>query len=147
MKLFFTPTKEYVSLSEGISLLADDLGIELSDNSAANVTLTVSEAPEAKLHVVLDGKNACITYGGGKARFFRALAILIKWLKDGKTAQTLTETPLFISLPSGVFPHTQTGNSLGQVHPVVNSRNFSFTVLSSREWNVIIESLPPTLRQ
>ena len=97
MKIFFTPTKEYVSLSEGISLLADDLGIELSDNSAANVTLTVSEAPEAKLHVVLDGKNACITYGGGKARFFRALAILIKWLKDGKTAQTLTETPLFIT--------------------------------------------------
>lgn len=95
MKIFFTHTNEYVSLAEGISLLAEELGIEISNQSDADVTVTVSETPEPKLHIVLDGKNSCITYGGGKARFFRALAILIKWLKDGKTNQSLTETPLF----------------------------------------------------
>ena len=74
----------------------------------------------------------------------RSLALRLRLFSS--SSFWVAEIPLLISLPSGVLPQTQTGNSLGQVQPFVNSRNFSLTVLSSSEWKVIIESLPPTLR-
>src|SRR5699024_2730838 len=44
---------------------------------------------------------------------------------------------------SAFLPHTQTGNSLGQVHGFARLLNISFTILSSREWKVMMHSLPP----
>ena len=49
------------------------------------------------------------------------------------------------SAPLGCFPQTHTGNSGGQVQPVQNSLKRVLTILSSREWNVITDILPPTL--
>ena len=50
---------------------------------------------------------------------------------------------LVVSLPRGVFPQTQTGNSGGQVQPFVYSAKALLTILSSREWKVMIANLPP----
>jgi len=83
------------SLSEGIAILSDDLGIEASCECSADICLTVNETEEHILTASLDGKNASITYGGGKARFFRALAVVVQWVKDGETEKTVTEKPLF----------------------------------------------------
>ena len=51
-----------------------------------------------------------------------------------------------IILPSGFFPHTQTGNSFGQVQPDASDEKTFFTILSSKEWKVITASLPPGAR-
>ena len=45
--------------------------------------------------VTLDGARATITYGDGKARFFRGLATLLGWIGDGITQKSNTERPLF----------------------------------------------------
>ena len=47
---------------------------------------------------------------------------------------------------SAVFPHIHTGNSFGQVHGSRRLLNASFTILSSSEWKVIMQSLPPGRR-
>lgn len=82
------------ALRKGIELVAEDLGITVSDGNA-DVTVTVAEADKDLLTVVLDGKKAAITYGGGKARFFRGLALLNQWIKEGISSKMITETPLF----------------------------------------------------
>ena len=92
MKLYFQNAE---SLSEGISLLAAELGVELACPCSADVTVDVEEVSSRTLSVSLDGKNAKIIYGEGKARFFRALATLVYWLKNGETKKSITETPLF----------------------------------------------------
>jgi hypothetical protein len=48
-------------------------------------------------------------------------------------------------LTFGFFPHTQTGKSGGHVQPVQYSLKRSFTILSSREWKVIIAKTPSFL--
>jgi len=83
------------ALLSGIALVAPDLGIEIADT--ADLTVTVTEVPGRTLTVTLDGSAAAISYGDGKARFFRGLAILTDWVKSGKTAATVTENPLFAS--------------------------------------------------
>ena len=50
-----------------------------------------------------------------------------------------------ISLPLGVFPQMQMGNSGGQVQPWQKVAKRCLTSLSSNEWKVMITSLPPTL--
>ena len=52
-----------------------------------------------------------------------------------------------VSFTSGVFPHTHTGKSGGQVHPLANSARSVFTIRSSNEWKVITASRPPLLRR
>ena len=68
MKFYFNNAE---NLAEGIALLADDLGIEISSEQDADVTVDVSCAEDnAKiLKVCLNGNKASIYYGDGKARF------------------------------------------------------------------------------
>ncbi len=91
MKIFFEGAE---ALHEGIALLADDLGIELADKGAA-LNVRVREVANDTLSVTLNGSEAEITYGGGKARFFRGLATLCAWVKKGESAKTVSENPLF----------------------------------------------------
>ena len=95
MKLFFRYDNCSESLSNGIELLAGDLNFQLAYEAEADTTITVCSINETKIVAELNGNTAKITYGGGKARFFRALAILVKWLRSGITSKTITETPLF----------------------------------------------------
>ena len=83
------------ALAAGIALLREDLGIETAPESEARVTVAVTCAQEDILSVTLDGSHASITYGSGKARFFRGLATLTGWLRDGLTQNSLTLHPLF----------------------------------------------------
>ena len=82
-------------LTEGLELLVNDLGIEITDEKNAFITLSVTETDTAGFTLTLDGKNATVSYGGGKVRFFRALALLVRWINVGITEKTLSETPLF----------------------------------------------------
>ena len=91
MKLRF---ENAAALEAGIALIADDLGIKVV-NVDADVTVTVKEVADATITVTLEGKNAEIVYGGGKARFFRGLASLCGWLKKGIAAKTVSEKTIF----------------------------------------------------
>ena len=82
------------NVMEGINLVADDLDIKIVERSA-NVTVTVTEVETTKLAVTLNGKNAEIVYGGGKARFFRGLAMLVSWVKDGEKQKEVVQIPTF----------------------------------------------------
>ena len=82
------------SLTDGISLVAGELGLDIVDDGQ-DLTVTVCEVEEVVSEIALDGAAATIRYGGGKARFFRALARLIGWIRDGKTTGESKETPLF----------------------------------------------------
>ena len=46
----------------------------------------------------------------------------------------------------GLLPHTHTGKSFGQVHPDARDAKVCLTILSSKEWKVIIATRPPLLR-
>ncbi len=77
-----------------VRLVAHELGITLvSENE--DIAVTVTEVSESSVSVKLDGKTACIAYGGGTARFLRGLATLNGWLKAGKTSETVTERTHF----------------------------------------------------
>lgn len=78
---------------EGILLLSSELNITLSDSP--NVTVKVEKVDEEILSVSLNKNTATITYGKGKARFFRGLAILTNALNNGKSEIDVTEKPLF----------------------------------------------------
>ncbi|MBQ9976954.1 MAG: beta-N-acetylhexosaminidase [Clostridia bacterium] len=81
------------NLLDGISVVADDLGFEISET--AEVTVTVETSDEEISSLKLDDKRATITYGKGKSRFFRALAILVKAIKDGDKSKCVVEHPVF----------------------------------------------------
>ena len=91
MKLCF---ENAAALEAGIALLVGDLGIEVACKDA-DVTVSVKEVADSTVTVILNGKNAEIVYGGGKARFFRGLATLCGWLKKGITEKTVSENPIF----------------------------------------------------
>ena len=82
------------ALSDGIALVASELGLRVAQTDSA-VILKVIETERDGLKVTIFGKNAEISYGGGKARFFRALAILASWLRSGVSEKTVMENPLF----------------------------------------------------
>ncbi len=82
------------ALQKGIAFVAKDLGIEVTD-TAAELTVTVCEVQEQTLRVTRKGGTATITYGGGKARFFRALSTLCAWVRAGITERSVTESPIF----------------------------------------------------
>ena len=82
------------ALQEGIALVAPDLGFEVVTEQA-ELTVTVCEVAERIVTVELNGDNATVTFGDGKARFFRGLATLLGWIGDGITQMSHTERPLF----------------------------------------------------
>jgi len=92
LKLYFDHAQE---LMEGILVLSEDLGITPVQKEAAEICVDVQKMEGRGLRVTLKGKEAAIIYGGGKARFFRALAILVGWLKDGVKEQSIAENALF----------------------------------------------------
>ena len=94
MKIYFKNAEE---LTGAISLVAQDLNIEIGENDCADVTVNVKKVDARTLTVELDGKNANITYGDGKVRFLRALAILVSWINKGETKKSVTENPIFKS--------------------------------------------------
>ena len=83
------------NLSDGIGLLVDELSVAVATENEADVIVSVAESDERVLSVSLDGKCASITYGDGKARFFRGLAMLVDWIKSGETKKACVERPLF----------------------------------------------------
>ena len=82
------------ALADGIAAVAPDLDFEVAEKNA-DLTVTVTEVAERTVTVTLDGDQAAIAYGDGKARFFRGLAKLLGWIGDGIKKKTETETPLF----------------------------------------------------
>ena len=81
-------------LAEGIELLSGELGFEICDKNS-DVTVMVECVTESLVSVSLDIDRATIVYGGGRARFFRGLATLVDWLKNGESKDSKTERPLF----------------------------------------------------
>ena len=79
---------------EGISLVAEQLDIEVVRPVDAELTVDVQENAAPLSAYALEGKTAVITYGGGYARFFRALAgLCAAYRGEGPAARR--ETPLF----------------------------------------------------
>lgn len=79
-------------LLKGISVLADDLDIEVSDASSADITVKCEKCSENMLKVELKDKKATITYGR-KVDFYRALMILCMNISEGKEEVSVEETP------------------------------------------------------
>ena len=73
MKIKFLNAENLIG---GIKFLEDELSFEISKNG--DYTVNVKETEEASVSVDVLGKNADITFGGGKARFYRGLAYAIK---------------------------------------------------------------------
>lgn len=92
MKLYFENIEE--KLVRAIEVIKGDLGIEISSDSSG-VKVIVGEADKHYLSVKLDNNTANITYGGGIATFLRGLAMLAKWIRDGKNEAEVEETPFF----------------------------------------------------
>ncbi len=82
------------SLMDGITLVTEDLDIALCEQDA-DLTVCVIESDSDALSVTLRGNTASITWGGGRSRFFRALAMLVQWFKDGMENASADETPIF----------------------------------------------------
>ncbi len=92
MKVYFENAD---ALREGIALVAEDLNLTLCAKAYAELTVSVIESHERIVEVVLDGTTASITYGDGKARFFRGLAMLVYAVRNGETNKKIVERPLF----------------------------------------------------
>ena len=82
------------SLMDSIAEIANEIGIEIV-NEGYDVAVSVTEAVTDEVSVELSIKEAEIIYGGGKARFFRALSILAKWIRDGVLKNKISERALF----------------------------------------------------
>ena len=91
MKIKFRCVKE---LAEGLEILAPELGIEICDDGA-DLTVTAKKSDNSVLTVSYASGKATITYGGGKARFFRGLAYLVDAVERGEEKYTLSEAPIF----------------------------------------------------
>ncbi len=89
MKIKFSNAQ---NLIDGIRLFQEELAFEASENG--DYTVSVKETDKATVSVSVKGKEASITYGGGKARFYRGLAYAIKYLKKGESKE-IEENPLF----------------------------------------------------
>ena len=80
----------------GLTEVASELGITLTDASDADICVYVREQKEDGYRVTLDERKAEITYGGGASRFFRALALLADWERTGETHRVFGERTLFL---------------------------------------------------
>ena len=92
MKFYFTGAEH---LSDGLREVLPELSIECTNEALADIAVSVTETDENIVTVTLDETRAEIVYGGGKARFFRGLATLAGWVREGKRHMTRTEKPLF----------------------------------------------------
>ncbi len=92
MKICFDHAQD---VQKGIELVAEDLGILPVSADEAELTVTVVKTEQNGLTVSLQNNRATISYGGGMSRFFRALAILVQWKKEGVAQKELSEQPLF----------------------------------------------------
>ena len=93
IKMFF---KQAGELAAGIALLAPDLHITVAEKEEeADLSVTVKQISERTVIVLRDGKEAVISYGEGKARFFRGLAVLAAWARNGQLQGSYTAKPLF----------------------------------------------------
>ena len=92
MKLYFKSAEE---LKEGLLGLQEELGFSFADEADADYVISVNETEKACSEVSLNAKEATITYGGGKARFYRAFAFLMDAIKQGKESFTLAQEPAF----------------------------------------------------
>ena len=92
MKLCFQNAE---SLLEAIGMVEEDLSLTVTDQTNADVIVTVSELDERRVSIALDGNKATIAYGDGKVRFLRGLATLVDWIRSGVTKKESTEMPLF----------------------------------------------------
>lgn len=106
MKICFNNADDLLT---GINIVSTDLGFTIVD-SDADLTVDVFKVDNRIVKVCLDGNNATITYGDGKARFFRGLATLLGWVKDGITKKQITQTPLFSK--NGAMADVSSGNVL-----------------------------------
>ena len=94
MKVYFENLDD--KLHSAIEIIKGDLGIEVSSTKrCVKLSVSVEEAAEHTLSVKLCGKDASITYGGGVATFLRGLAMLCKWVRDGKSEGEVNEKPFF----------------------------------------------------
>ena len=91
MKICFCGSNEEIA---GARLLAEDLGIEIV-SEGCDICVSTSCTDGGYLSVKLDGREAKITYGGGRARLYRGLAILASWLREGKECGEIIERPVF----------------------------------------------------
>jgi len=80
-------------LAAGLSHLLPELGVTAAEH--ADYTIIANPVEDDILKIARTGNTATITYGGGKARFFRGLATVISWFKSGKEDCTLEQAPLF----------------------------------------------------
>ncbi len=92
MKLYFENASE---LKTGLGYIADDLGFEISTKEDADVTVAVKLADKDGFELNLCGSTATITYGGGRTRFFKALAILVDAIKNNTTEKSICQSPTF----------------------------------------------------
>ena len=70
------------SVLDGIALVAPDLGIEVVSAKEAELTVTIEAGKKDTLTVTREGNAATIAFGE-KACFFRALATLCAWVREG----------------------------------------------------------------
>ncbi len=91
MKLYFENISD---LKVGIGYVANDLGFTISDKTEADCTITVKESDNDGYKITFDKRSATITYGGGKTRFFKALAILVDAIKNDKEIN-ICQSPSF----------------------------------------------------
>jgi len=82
------------NLREALAELLPEIGAELAC-CEADLCVEVKESEEDILQVSLNGKNAVLTYGGGKARAFRGFAKLVSAVKAGETSLLCEEHPSF----------------------------------------------------
>ncbi len=94
MKIYFQGPAD---LTRGLSELAPELGFSLADKNEADLTLEGSSSSRQVVEVRLDGKEAVITYGPDKTRFFRGLGLLLEQVRQKKTSCQIEEEALFTS--------------------------------------------------
>ena len=78
-------------------LLTDDLRMEITGESNADIVIDVYNASEDLTEVKLSGNRGYIKYGGGRARLFRGIGLICEALEHGKTEFYKKEKPNFIT--------------------------------------------------
>ncbi len=92
MKLYF---ENITDLKIGIGYVASDLGFTVSQKQYADCIITVKETDKDGFTIEFGKKSATVSYGGGKTRFFKALAILVDAIKNNTTEKSICQSPTF----------------------------------------------------
>ena len=79
--------------------------------------------------------------------FSKILSFALLDLEFSKSSCSLGSIGFLVTtLPLDFLPQVQIGNSGGQTHGFSAVRNLFFTILSSKEWKVMMQSLPSSSR-